>query len=274
MAAKPRLEAAMDKIRVVVSGTGFMGREVLAAVAREADLEPVGVIERFSQEEFVSLPDGNGLIPLSKDPADLIDRTRPRVVIDFTNAEWTPLVARAALPRGVSLVVGTTGQSEAFLEELASECRTSGVGAFVAPNFAIGAVLMAHLARTAARYFDYAEIVESHQQLKVDAPSGTALMFAREMVEARGRPFEHTMPEKEPVTGARGAEYGGIAIHSQRMPGFVAHHEIALGGTGQTLRIRHDSTGRESFIPGVLLAVREVLNRKELVVGLDKLIGL
>ncbi len=264
----------MERIRVVVSGTGFMGREVLAAVARETDLEPVGVVEKFSQEEFVSLPTGAGLVPLSSDPGSLIPRLKPQVVIDFTNAAWTPVVARAALACGASLVVGTTGHSEAFLSELTAECRSRGVGAVVAPNFALGAVLMIHLAKIAAKYFDYAEISEMHQEKKVDAPSGTALLAAREIVAARGRPFEHTFPEREPVAGGRGAAYEGVAIHSQRMPGFVAHHEIAFGGLGQTLRIRHDSTGRDSFIPGVLLATREVLNRSELIIGLDKLIGL
>ena len=264
----------MEKISVVVSGTGFMGREVLAAVARADDLEPLGVIEKFSREEFVSLPTGAGLIPLSSDAAALIERLKPRVVIDFTNAEWTPLVARAALANGASLVIGTTGHSDAFLKELEAECRAKGIGAVVAPNFAIGAVLMIHLAKIAAKYFDYAEISEAHQEKKVDAPSGTALLTAREMVAARGKPFEHTMPEREPVAGGRGAIHEGVAIHSQRMPGFVAHHEIAFGGLGQTLRIRHDSTGRDSFIPGVLLATHEVVNRRELAFGLDKLIGL
>jgi 4-hydroxy-tetrahydrodipicolinate reductase len=163
---------------------------------------------------------------------------------------------------------------ESFLRELDAACMEKGVGAVVAPNFAIGAVVMMHLAKVAARFFDYAEITEMHQQNKADAPSGTAVITAREMVEARGRPFEHTMPEKDTLPGARGAVYEGIALHSQRMPGFVAHQEVVLGGLGQTLRIRHDSNGRESFIPGVLIAVREVLNRRELVYGLDKLIGL
>jgi 4-hydroxy-tetrahydrodipicolinate reductase len=264
----------VDKISVVVSGTGFMGREVLAAVSHEADLEPVGVVEKFAKEDFVSLPSGEGLVPLSRDPAELIERTRPRVIIDFTNAAWTPEVARAALASGASMVIGTTGLSESFLNEFEADCRTKGIGAFLAPNFALGAVDATHLARIASRFFDYAEITESHQEKKLDAPSGTAVMMAREMVEARGRPFEHTMPEKDTIEGARGAVYEGVAIHSQRMPGFVAHHEISFGGLGQTLRIRHDSNGRDSFIPGVLLATREVVHRKELVVGLDKLLGL
>jgi 4-hydroxy-tetrahydrodipicolinate reductase len=263
----------MANLRIVVSGTGFMGREVLAATLREPDLEPVGVLEKFAKDESVSLPDGSSL-PLSTDPAALLDTVRPDVVIDFTNAEWTPVVAQAALERGVRLVVGTTGLSAAFLSELESECRARGVGAFVAPNFAIGAVVMIALAKQAARFFDYAEVTEMHQERKLDAPSGTAVATAKAMVEARGRPFEHTLPEKDTLAGARGAVYEGVALHSQRMPGFVAHQEVAFGGPGQTLRIRHDSVGRDSFIPGVLLATREVMNRRELVYGLENLIGL
>ena len=264
----------MDKIRVVVSGTGYMGREVLAGLAREDDFEPVGAIEKLSSEETISLPENELVLPLSADPVALIAQTKPRVVIDFTNAAWTPDVARAALDYGASLVIGTTGLAEAFVDQLTKECRDKGIGAVIAPNFAIGAVLMVHLAKIAAQYFDYAEITEMHQEKKADAPSGTALFTALEMAKARGRPFERTSPDKEPIAGSRGAELEGISIHSQRMPGFVAHQEVVFGGLGQTLRIRHDSTGRESFIPGVLLATREVLNRRELVVGLDKLIGL
>jgi 4-hydroxy-tetrahydrodipicolinate reductase len=263
----------MDKISVVVSGTGFMGREVLAAVAREEDLKPVGVVEKFSSEGTVPLPDGSS-VPLSNNPAELIGRTKPRVIIDFTNAQWTPEVSRAALENGASMVIGTTGLPEAFVNELAAGCKKKQLGAFIAPNFAIGAVVMIHLAKVASRFFDYAEITEMHQEKKLDAPSGTAVMAAREMFAGRGKPFEHTMPEKDTLAGARGSVYEGIAIHSQRMPGFVAHHEITFGGFGQSLRIRHDSNGRDSFIPGVLMAAREVVNRKELVIGLDKLIGL
>jgi 4-hydroxy-tetrahydrodipicolinate reductase len=250
-----------------------MGREVLAAISREEDLEPVGVVEKFSSEGLVSLSTG-AAIPLSSDPAELIARVKPRVIIDFTNAQWTPEVAKAALENGASMVIGTTGLPESFVSDFAAGCKEKQIGAFIAPNFAIGAVVMIHLAKVASRFFDYAEITEMHQEKKLDAPSGTAVMAAREMIAGRGRPFEHTMPEKDTLAGARGSEYEGIAIHSQRMPGFVAHHEITFGGYGQSLRIRHDSNGRDSFIPGVLMATREVVNRKELVVGLDRLIGL
>ena len=265
----------MATIRVVVCGTGFMGREVLAAVCGENDLEPVGVIEKFSTEEVIPLPaEGRGSIPISADPTSLIEQTHPDVVVDFSNAEWTRDVSRAALKHGARLIIGTTGLSDEFIRDLEVECSEKSLGAVLAPNFAIGAVVMMHLSTVAARYFDFVEISEMHQEKKVDAPSGTAVATARAMVESRGRPFNSTMPERQTIEGSRGAMEGGVVIHSQRMPGFVAHQEVAFGGLGQTLRIRHDSTGRESFIPGVLMAVRDVMGRTELVVGLDKMLGL
>ena len=261
-------------IRIVVSGTGNMGREVLAAVAREPDLEPAGVIEKFSSEDELALPDGSGRVPMSADAAALLDRAKPDVVIDFTNAEWTPQVARAALDRGIRLVIGTTGLPERWLDELAAECQKRGVGAVVAANFAIGAVLMIHMAKIASRFFDSAEIIELHHDRKVDAPSGTALTTAGEMLSARGKAFERNVPKQETLSGTRAGELDGITIHSVRLPGLVAHQEVIFGGLGQTLSIRHDTTGRDSFIPGVLLAAREVMRRKELVRGLEALVGL
>jgi 4-hydroxy-tetrahydrodipicolinate reductase len=212
---------------------------------------------------------------MSADPAALLEETKPDVVIDFTNADWTPLVADAALERRVRLVIGTTGLSEDWLVGLEQRCRERGVGAVVAANFAIGAVLMIHFAKVAARFFDAAEIIELHHDRKVDAPSGTALTTAREMLAGReGRPFGRNEPEKEPLPGTRSAAQHGITIHSVRLPGLVAHQEVLFGGLGQTLSIRHDTTGRDSFMPGVLLAVREVMQRRELVRGLDALVGL
>ena len=261
-------------IRVVVSGTGNMGREVLLAVCRDPDLEPVGVLEKFSSEEFLSLPDSSALVPLGADAAALLARVRPEVVVDFTNAEWTPIAARAALDAEARFVSGTTALPDEFLAELERECRQRELGAVVAANFAIGAVLMMHLAKLAGRHFDYAEIIELHHEKKADAPSGTALATARAMLAARGRSFEHAPTAKETLAGTRGGVVDGVSIHSVRLPGLVAHQEVILGTLGQTLTIRHDTTSRESFMPGVLLAIKEVINRQELVVGLDKLIGL
>lgn len=260
-------------IRAAVSGTGKMGHAVLAGLEAHADFEPVGMIEKLSTSDTFVSAAGRSL-PQSSDPGALLDATKPDVVIDFTNAAWTPILARAALERGVRLVVGTTGLSEAWLSELDTECRKRGVGAVVAPNYAIGAVLLIHMAKIAGRFFDSAEIIELHHDKKVDAPSGTALSTAREILAARGKPFNHNDAEIEPLPGARGAEQGGITIHSVRLPGLVAHEEVIFGGTAQTLTIRHDTSGRESFIPGVLLAAKEVMQRKELVRSLEALFGL
>jgi 4-hydroxy-tetrahydrodipicolinate reductase len=250
-----------------------MGREVLAGLVRDPAFEPAGMIEALSKEETFVAPDG-ATLPMSSDPAALLDRAKPDVVIDFTNAQWTPLVARAALERGVRLVIGTSGLPEVWVDELERECRERGVGAVVATNFAIGAVLLIHMAKIAGRFFDSAEIIELHHDRKVDAPSGTALTTAQEMLAARDRPFERNVPQQETLASTRAAAIGGISIHSVRLPGLVASQEVLFGGLGQTLSIRHDTTGRESFIPGVLLAAREVTQRKELVRGLGALVGL
>ncbi len=261
-------------IKVVVSGTGNMGREVLATACREPDLEPVGVLERWTHEEYLSLPDGSGLVPFGAEPAPLFARTRPDVVVDFTNAEWTPTVAREALEAGARLVIGTSGLSDAFVSELGRDCHERKLGAVVCANFALGAVLMVRLAAIAGRFFDYAEVIEMHHEGKADAPSGTAIATARAMAQARQGPFVRPPAPQENVAGTRGGALEGVTIHSVRLPGLVARQEVILGGPGQTLTIRHDSISRESFMPGVVIAVREVMGRQELVLGLERLIGL
>ena len=237
----------MSSIRVVVSGTGKMWREVLTAISREPDLEPVGVLEKLSAEDFASLPDGSGLIPLDREPQTLFARCRPDVVVDFTNAEWAPSVARAALEAGARPVIGTTGLPDDFVRELEATCKSKGLGAVLAPNFAVGAVLMMQFAKEAVKHLPKAEIIEFHHEQKADKPSGTALKTA----ELMGK---------------------DVPIHSVRLPGLVAHQEVIFGGLGQTLTIRHDSISRESFMPGVLLAVRKVKGLKGLVYGLENLL--
>ena len=146
-------------------------------------------------------------------------------------------------------------------------------GAVVASNFALGAVLMMHLAKIAAKHLDYAEIIELHHHQKADAPSGTALSTARAMAAARGKPFLQPL-EQGKTPDSRGKQVEGVAVHSVRLPGLMAHQEVLLGGPGQTLSIRHDTVSRECFIPGVMLAIKEVVNRKGLIYGLDTLLGL
>jgi 4-hydroxy-tetrahydrodipicolinate reductase len=258
----------MASVPVLVSGSGKMGRQVGTAISETDDFVLAGYLDPMAPGSEI---DG---VPLFQDAAKALDATAAAIVIDFTNAAWTPRLAETALPRGARLVVGTTGLSEGFLQWLERETRARGTGAIVASNFALGAVLMMHFAAQAARFFDNAEIIELHHDQKVDAPSGTARTTAERMRAARSAAFRYPPTEKETLPGTRGGELEGIAIHSVRLPGLVAHQEVIFGGLGQTLTIRHDSTGRDSFMPGVLLAARAVLDLDHLVVGLDALLGL
>jgi 4-hydroxy-tetrahydrodipicolinate reductase len=196
------------------------------------------------------------------------------VVVDFSMAEAAMNVARLAVQRKINLVIGTTGLSPDALSEMDRLARAHEVGIIVAPNFALGAVVMVHLAKVAARHFDYAEIMEMHHEQKLDAPSGTALSTARAMAEARGKPFVHPGTEKASLKGTRGGELEGISIHSVRLPGLMAHQEIIFGTSGQTLTIRHDTINRECYMPGVILAMKKVVELKGLTYGLEKILGL
>jgi 4-hydroxy-tetrahydrodipicolinate reductase len=221
-------------IRVAVAGAaGRMGEAVCAAVEGAEDMELTGRADPV----------------LAVEVADVLDRAD--VLVDFTQPHTVVANARAALQAGVHVVIGTTGYDEAALREAAAGAADAKV--FVAPNFAIGAVLMMQFAAEAARHMAKAEIVELHHDQKLDTPSGTAARTASLMAEATGG--------------------GEPPIHSVRLPGLVAHQEVLLGDVGQTLSIRHDSTSRESFMPGVLLAVRRVASLEESpTVGLEKLL--
>lgn len=260
-------------IRVAVSGGGQMGHVAVDAAEAQADMEVVGVIEPMGHEGGFRSAAG-ATYEVHTDAAQLFAAAKPDVVVDFTNAQWTPRLAEAALAAGVRPVIGTSGVSADTLEVLRAGCAEHGLGAVVAPNFALGAVVLMHLSTIAARYFDTAEVIELHHDRKVDSPSGTALQTARLMREARGSDFVHPESQLEHIPGARGASEGGVGLHSIRLPGFVASQEVVLGGQGQWLTLRHDTSGRDCYKPGIVLAVREVMQRKELVVGLDELIGL
>lgn len=259
---------SMDTIRIVISGAGKMGRQVAEAVAAEEGMEAVAYLDALA------VGDTFGELPLYQDAILCIDDKKPDVIIDFSNAAWTPVLAEAAMARNVRLVIGTTGLAPEFVAWLESEATARKVGVVQAANFAIGAILMMHFAKQAARFFESAEIIELHHDQKVDSPSGTAKATAELMAASRAKAFRHKKSDKEPLVGARGAEYEGIAIHSVRLPGFVASQEVIFGGLGQTLSIRHDTTGRESFMPGLMAATREVMGLERLVVGLDALFGL
>jgi 4-hydroxy-tetrahydrodipicolinate reductase len=264
-----------DRIRVAVLGAaGRMGATVCRAVLDAPDMELVAVVD--PPHEGRPLDDfgvaGTGLTIEMLGPS--VKAAAPSVAVDFTHVEAARGNLRWCGLNGVHAVVGTTGLTGDDFSDLSALFDGERANAVVAPNFAIGAVLMMHLAAVAAPWFESAEIIELHHDNKVDAPSGTALLTAQRMAEASGE-WGADPTKTYALEGARGGEGpAGIHIHSVRLRGLVAHQEVLLGTTGQSLSIRHDSYDRTSFMPGVLLAVREVANRPGLTVGLDTLLGL
>ncbi len=254
-------------ISVLVSGAaGRMGSEVVRAVLAEDDLELVCAVDPGRAGE----PVGEGTaLTYQADLATAVDLTSPQVMVDFTHPSVVASNIAIALGKGVSCVVGTTGLAPDELEGLAAGA-TDGTCLFVAPNFAIGAVLMMRFAAEAARFMPHVEIIELHHDRKADAPSGTALRTAALVADTRSRVPATPGRETEIAEGARGALFDQVTIHSVRLPGLVAHQEVLFGGQGQTLSIRHDSIDRTSFMPGVVLAIRRVIHETGLVIGLER----
>jgi 4-hydroxy-tetrahydrodipicolinate reductase len=257
-------------IDVIITGAaGRVGREVLRAVTAADDMRVSAAVDPGAAGAL--LEDGaGGTISVTGDLKAALAGSGTRVLVDFTMPTAVEANVRAALAAGVNCVVGTTGVSAEGWAGTAADIP-EGVCLFVAPNFAIGAVLMMRFAEMAARHMPHAEIIELHHDRKLDAPSGTAIHTAARIAAARGAAPAAPGRETEVFPGARGAEVGGVPVHSVRLPGLVAHQEVLFGGQGQTLTIRHDSIDRSSFMPGVLLAIRGVVSRSGLVMGLEEL---
>lgn len=259
----------MAPLRVAVLGAGGrMGSTVCEAVAAAADLELVAAVDPSHAGQVA--PGG----PLIAAGLDAVAEAGAGAVVDFTVATAARENLRWCAAHGVHAVVGTTGLNDDDFEALRKLFAADGpAGCIVAPNFALGAVLMMRFAELAAPWFATAEIIELHHDAKVDAPSGTAVATAERMAAA-SETWGRDPTEVERVAGARGgAGPEGIHIHSVRLRGLVAHQEVILGDTGQTLTIRHDTTDRTSFMPGVLAALRAVASRPGLTVGLDAVLG-
>lgn len=265
-----------DMIRVVVSGAaGKMGREIMRAVWEAEDTELVGGVDPFAEGTDLGILMETGEVGLAVRSGlkRALDDLRPDVLIDFTTPESVYKNTCTALERRVRPVVGTTGMSTSQFEEVRDMASRLGVGCIVAPNFAIGAVLMMKFASEACKYFPHVEIIELHHDRKIDAPSGTAIKTAEIVTQSRGRLRRGQAPGIEKLVGVRGGKFDeGIRIHSVRLPGMMAHQEVIFGGLGQTLTIRHDSISRESFVPGVIMAVRKVMELEEMVYGLENII--
>ncbi len=249
----------------MIGATGHVGAEVCRAVHADADMELAAGISRSKAGEKASEALGlQGSDVVLAENLDSFIESGVEVAVDFTNAEFAPEHVAWAIEHEVHIVVGTTGFG------VDDAWRAAPVGVLVAPNFAIGAALMQRFAAQAARHLPAVEIVELHHDGKADAPSGTAAATADAVAAAR--PEAWSGPSSESVPGVRGGERAGIRIHSIRLPGLVAHQEIIFGGRGQTLTIRHDSTDRTSFVPGVLMAIRWVPTHPGLTLGLDAIL--
>jgi 4-hydroxy-tetrahydrodipicolinate reductase len=263
----------MTKVAVFGAG-GRMGSTVCKAVIDDPDLELVGAVD--PHHAGIDLHQigvqGTGLQIAAKPDGMLASDVD--VVVDFTLIEAARENLRWCAANGVHAVIGTSGFVPSDIEEFRELFDAANANAVIVPNFAIGAVLMTRFAELAAPFFETAEIIELHHDSKIDAPSGTAVATAERMAAASGT-WSPDPTTKYTVEGARGAHGpGDIHIHSVRLRGLVAHQEVLLGTTGQSLTIRHDSYDRSSFMPGVLLAVRAVGTRPGLTVGLDTLLGL
>ena len=240
-------------IKVAVIGArGRMGSEVVKAVNEAKDLELVAQLDLG-------------------DSLDALLTSGAAVAVDFTTPDSVMANLEFLISNNINAVVGTTGFDDARIAKIKSALASSKSGVLIAPNFAIGAVLMMEFATKAAKYFESAEIIELHHPNKVDAPSGTATRTAELMSAARKEAGLPAMPDATTTSlaGARGATVGDIPVHSVRLRGLVAHQEVLLGGIGETLSIRHDSIDRVGFMPGVLLGVRKVVTHPGLTFGLE-----
>jgi len=268
----------MAPIRVVVSGAaGRLGRAAVRAIAAEADLRIVGALGRTRGigEDAGTMAGRSALdIPIAADLERLLRDVPTDVLVEFAPGQGAVEHARAAVGRGVRPVIGATGLAASDVRDLTALCTARGVGGVIAPNFALGAVLMMTFSQMAARFFPHVEVIELHHDRKRDAPSGTAVKTAQMIADARGAPPPPKVQEEETVPGARGGAAGGVHVHSVRLPGLVAHQEVIFGGPGQVLTIRHDSLNEESFMPGLLLAVRRVMELNRLVYGLENLLDI
>ncbi len=238
----------------ILGARGRMGVEVIKAVTDAADLELVAALDLG-------------------DSLDQLKSSGAQVVVDFTTPDSVMANLEFLISNGISAVVGTTGFDAGRISKLEKLMAASPkVGVLIAPNFAIGAVLMMEFATKAAKYFESAEIIELHHPNKVDAPSGTASRTAELMSKARKEAGLSAMPDATTTSldGARGATVGDVPVHSVRLRGLIAHQEVLLGGLGETLTIRHDSLDRAGFMPGVLLGVRKIITHPGLTFGLEK----
>lgn len=253
-------------IKVIVAGfKGRMGSTAVDMIKNDSELELAALLGPFAAEKEI---DG---VPVFTDKSDLVGLDA-EVWVDFTIPKVAYENTHFALENGFRPVVGTTGFTQEQIADLMTLSADKKLGGLIAPNFAIGAVLLMEFAAKASKYFPDLEIIELHHDKKKDAPSGTAVKTAELIREARAYKKQGAADEEETLAGARGAEFDGFRIHSVRLPGLVAHQEVIFGAQGEGLTLRHDSYDRISFMNGVNLGIKEVVQREQLVYGLEHLL--
>ncbi|KHD84507.1 4-hydroxy-tetrahydrodipicolinate reductase [Heyndrickxia ginsengihumi] len=265
----------METIKVIIAGPrGRMGKEAVQLIAGQEHMELVAVLDHRYDGKLLSevVEFSNAEVQIYTNIEECLQNTKADVLVDLTTPEFGYIHTKTALEYGVRPVVGTTGFTKEQLEELTQLAERKGIGCIIAPNFAIGAVLMMKFSQMAAKYFKDIEIIEMHHDQKLDAPSGTAVKTAEMISQAREEKIQGHPEEKETIDGARGANFEGMRIHSVRLPGLIAHQEVLLGADGQTLTIRHDSYNRASFMSGVKVSIETVLNLETLVYGLENIL--
>ena len=269
-------------IPVVVNGAaGKMGREVIKAVAGASDMTLLGAIdhnpELLDKDAGEIAGCGTLEVPITNQFEPMLAMAAQErqlgVMVDFTHPSTVYDSVRSAIAYGVRPVVGTTGMSAEQIQNLAEFAEKASTGCLIIPNFSIGMVLLQQAAVQASKYFDHVEIIELHHNQKADAPSGTAVQTAKLLAEL-GKTFNPPLvKEEEKLAGARGSLAAeGIRIHSVRLPGLIAHQEVIFGAAGQIYTLRHDTSDRACYMPGVLLAIRQVTQLKSLVYGLEKIL--
>ncbi|WP_078553298.1 4-hydroxy-tetrahydrodipicolinate reductase [Bacillus alkalicellulosilyticus] len=262
-------------IKIVIAGArGKMGSEAVKMVLETDHFELVAVVDTKNDgKTLLDIEDQPDVkVPIFVDIEACFNEFKPDVLIDLTTPKVGKQHMEIAFSHQVRPVVGTTGFTEEDITELRERAEAQRIGAIIAPNFAIGAILMMKFAQVAAKYLPDVEIIEKHHDNKLDAPSGTAVKTAQLISEVREAKQQGHPEEKEDIAGARGANYEGMRIHSMRLPGLVAHQEVVFGGVGQTLSIKHDSLHRSSFMPGIRLAVETVMKIDTLIYGLENII--
>ncbi|MDF1507743.1 4-hydroxy-tetrahydrodipicolinate reductase [Robertmurraya sp. DFI.2.37] len=265
----------MKKIKVIIAGPrGRMGREAVKLVETTENYQLVAAIDyKYDGKLLQEIEGFHALeVPVFGDIEKCFSEIEADVLIDLTTPEIGMHHTKTALLHGVRPVVGTTGFSKEDLAELQATCEEKELGCIIAPNFAIGAVLMMKFSQMAGKYFEDVEIIELHHDQKLDAPSGTAVKTAEMISAVREQKSQGHPNEKETMQGARGANFEGMHIHSVRLPGLIAHQQVMFGSDGQTLSIRHDSYNRASFMSGVKLAVDTVMKIDTFVYGLENII--